>query len=157
MADATTAEPDIIAALNAVYAPVLAAFEAWHRQEHRAKIKFRYKVLAKRYDKLVDDARDWRRSVLDRIERLGGDADSTIEGVAAFDDVGKAYADTIERLRAIYDACQAGCDAADAAGDNVTFDVFDAIQHDADKLVAKFEAFGRQIDDLGPAYLLTLV
>lgn len=152
----------VIDALNAVYRPTLKAFEQFHRQEHRFEVKYRYAKLETRFDKLVHCARCWRRTLLNRIERLGGDADSTIDGVAVSDDILSAYRNTQAALEAIEGAIQAAIGAAkagddEAAHDHVTHKMLMHLQAEVDHKLAKVEAWLRQIEDLGTNYTITVI
>jgi hypothetical protein len=160
MADRSNA--DVISALNAVYQPTLCAFEQFHRQEHRFEVKYRYKKLQERFDKLVHCARGWRRCLLNRIERLGGDADSTINGVAVADDIETAYANTHLALVAIYVAIQNAIGVAKAgddetAHDHVTHKLLMQLQAQVDHKISKVEAWQRQVEDLGQNYALNII
>jgi hypothetical protein len=160
MADKSAAS--VIAALNTVYQPTLCAFEQFHRQEHRFEVKYRYKKLQKRFDKLVHCARCWRRALLNRIERLGGDADSTISGVDVADDIMSAYCNTQTALDAIYDAIQRAIGVAksaddESANDHVTHTILMHLQYEVDHKRSKVEAWLRQVEDLGPNYALNII
>ena len=105
-------DKSVVDALNAIYCLVLTAFEQFHRQEHRFQVRYRYKVLVDRFDKLVDAARCWRRHVLNRLEELDADADSKIDPVAVEDDVKVAYEKTLDLLEKIAAAIDAAVDSA---------------------------------------------
>jgi hypothetical protein len=152
-----TERPDVVAALNLVYPKLLQAFEQFHRQEHRFQIKYRYGKLQKRFDRLVHCARGWRRCVLNRIERLGGDADSTIGPVEVADEVGPAYRNTHDLLSSIYDAIGAAIAVVQSQNDHPTHKVLMTLQQEVDHKRAKLEAWLRQVADLGDQYILTVV
>ena len=147
----------VVDALNKVYVPLLTAFEQFHRQEHRFLIKYRYKVLQKRYDCLVHHARCWRRHVLNRIERLGGDVDSKINVVVVKDDIKGAYTATLDLLTEIYDAIGAAVKVAQEAEDHVTHKILMHIQSEVDCKRSKLEAWLRQVADLRDVYPVTVV
>jgi|SRR5271166_2590206 len=147
----------VVDALNEVYVPILTFFELAHRYEHRFADKYRYNKLAKRYDMLVHAARCWRRHVLDRIERLGGDADSMLEKIVIVDDVKGAYEGTHEALRAIFDAINKAVDAAKVADDHPTHKLLLRLQTKVDHKMFKLEAWLRQVADLKASYLVTVV
>ena len=150
-------DKDVVDALSKAYVPILTAFEEFHRQEHRFSVKYRYKKLEERYDKLADHARCWRRAVLNRIERLGGDADSTLDKVVVKDEVKDAYDQTLERLTEIYDALDAVVAAAVKADDHPTHKIAMMVQSEVDCKRAKLEAWLRQVEDLKATYLVTVV
>jgi bacterioferritin (cytochrome b1) len=156
---ADTPNPKVIDALNAVYRPALTFFEQAHRQEHRFLIKYRYKKIAARFDKLVHCARCWRRHLLNRIERLGGEVDSTMGPVVVSDDIRAAYTDTLTGLRAIYAAAGDAIKVVrdDAVSDHVTHKLLMKLQAEVDRKIAKIEAHVRQTMDLGENYIITAV
>jgi bacterioferritin (cytochrome b1) len=147
----------VIATLNAAYRPVLTAFEQFHRQEHRFQIKYRYKKLQKRYDKMVVEARCWRRRILNRVERLGGQIDSTMGPVVVKDEVKDAYQATEDILREIFDALDRAVAAAQAADDHVTHKVLMHLETEVDHEIVKVQAWLRQVKDLRDNYLVTVV
>jgi bacterioferritin (cytochrome b1) len=147
----------VVDALNEVYKPLLKAFEQFHRQEHRFQIKYQYKKLVVRFDCLVHHARGWRRAVLNRIERLGGDAESVIDGVVVKDEVKDAYKATLDLLTEIYDAINLAVAAAQAANDHPTHKILMRIQTEVDHKRCKIEAWLRQVSDLRDTYLVTVV
>ncbi len=152
----------VIVALNSVYQPTLCAFEQFHRQEHRFEVKYRYKKLQKRFDKLVHCARSWRRALLNRIERLGGEADSTIKGVEVADDILTAYRNTQTALDAIFDAIQAAIATANGSddegnNDHVTHKILLHVAYEVDHKRSKVEAWLRQVEDLGANYALNII
>jgi bacterioferritin (cytochrome b1) len=151
------ADDAVIEALNAAYKPILTAFEQFHRQEHRFQIKYRYKKLQTRYDKLVHAARCWRRAVLNRIERLGGEADSELGTVAVEDAVKEAYTATLFCLDEIFDRLADATEAAQKADDHVTHKILMQLQFEVDHKRAKVEAWLRQVKDLRDSYLVTVV
>jgi bacterioferritin (cytochrome b1) len=148
---------EVIDALNAVYRPALTAFEQFHRQEHRFAVKYRYKELAERFDKLVNCAREWRRAVLNRIERLGGQADSTLGPIRIEDGVKEAYQATLAALAAIESAVKQAVAVAGSANDHPTCVVLYQVAKHVDRKMAKIEAHLRQLKDMGDAYLVTAV
>ena len=147
----------MIDALNAAYKPVLTAFEQFHRQEHRFEVKYRYMKLQKRFDCLVHAARCWRRKILNRIERLGGEADSVLGTVTVKDEVRDGYQATLDLLTEIYDAVGAAIKAAQAADDHPTHKILLHVQSAVDHKRAKIEAWLRQVRDLRETYLVTVV
>jgi bacterioferritin (cytochrome b1) len=149
--------PSVVEALNAVYRAALLAFEQFHRQEHRFEVRYRYKKLADRFDKLVHCARSWRRAVLNRIERLGGEADSTLGPVKVNDGVREAYEDALDALDAIRSAVIQGIAVASSANDYPTHKVLLFLSKEVDHKHAKIEAHLRQLKDMGDVYLATAV
>ena len=159
MAEKTTepTSPAVVAALNAIYTLVLTAFEEWHRQEHRFEVRYRYHVLQRRYDNLVAGARCWRRELLNRLEALGADADSSIGKVKVEDDVKAAYEQTKECLTEIADAIDKAVDAARVEKDHVTHKLLLGLRHQVECKLVKINAWLRQVDDMKSNYLVTLV
>lgn len=148
---------DVIDALNAAYGPILTAFEEFHRQEHRFQVKYQYKKLQCRYDKFVHCARCWRRAILNRIERLGGDVESKLGDVVVKDEVKDAYEQTLDRLTEIYDALGAAVPIAQEQNDHPTHKILMHLQAEVDHKRCKIEAWLRQVDDLKSTYLVTVV
>jgi hypothetical protein len=144
-------------ALNAVYGPVLTLFEQAHRQEHVFQVKYRYKKLRERFDSLVGEARCWRRRLLNRIIRLGGDVTATMGDVSVTDDVKGAYEATQKLLDLIYNQLSMATAVAQSANDHPTHKVLMHLQHEVDHRRAKVEAWLRQVKDMGENYLVTLV
>ncbi len=159
MADEFTKAPDpnVVDALNGVYRPILTFFEQAHRQEHRFKIRFRYGKLEKRFDKFVHCAREWRRCLLNRIERLGGEADSTMGPVIVADDIMPAYDATHDGLRSIHDAVNQAIAVVQSANDHPSHKLLMHLQHDVDRNMSKIEAWQRQTKDLGENYAITVI
>ncbi len=155
--DDVDVKPTVVDALNEVYRPALRAFEQFHRQEHRFSQKYRYRKLKKRYTKLVCSAHDWRHVLLDRIERLGGEADSTIDGVVVVDDIKGAYGATHDLLDRIYDAVDRAVAAAVVDEDHPTHKLLLRLQSEVDRRRFKVEAWQRQVADLGENYLLAVI
>jgi bacterioferritin (cytochrome b1) len=151
-------DPRVLAALDAAYAPILAAFEQFHRQEHRFK-RQQYRSLACRYDGLVHAARCWRREVLDRVEQLGGDLGSVIPAgaVAVQDGVSDAFRSTLDSLDAIFGALGAAIEAAQAAGDHPSMKVALRVQSHVDRKRTRVKGWAQQVIDIGPAFLLSAI
>ena len=151
----------IVEALNSIYAPVLRAYEQFHRQKNRFKVKYRYKRLVSRFKCLVGCAHDWRHALLIRIEQLGGEADSVIgkPPVVVQDEVKDAYEATLTLLREIYDAIDAAIESATKSGkrDNPTHKMLMMVQREVDHEIHKYDAYIRQVKDLGSNYLVTVV
>lgn len=154
---ADKADKTVIDALNEAYKPVLTAFEQFHRQEHRFEIKYRYMKLQKRFDCFVHAARCWRRAILNRIERLGGDVESVMGDVVVKDEIKDAYTATLELLTEIYDALAAAIKAAQAADDHPTHKILMHLQFEVDHKRCKVEAWLRQVTDLRDVYPVTVV
>ncbi len=146
--------PEVIQALNNAYEPILTAFEAFHRQEHRFQVKYHYKKMQKRYDELVGCARKWRRKILNRIEQLGGAVNSSLGPVSVSDDISTAYEDTLGRLRNIYSLLGQATAVAMSANDHPSTRMLMRLQTDVEKRLKKFEARKRQMTDMGANYLL---
>jgi hypothetical protein len=144
-------------ALNVIYRLVLTAFEQFHRQEHRFEIRYRYNVLQKRYDKLVHCARCWRRCLLNRLEALGADADSTIGSVAVEDDVKRAYDATRDLLARIADAIDNAVDSAVGKSDHATHKILMHLRCEIEHKLTKVDAWLAQVEDMKANYLVTLV
>jgi len=149
--------PTVVDALNAIYPLVLTAYEQWHRQEHRFEIRYRYHVLQKRYDRLVAAARCWRRAILNRLEAVGADADSTIERVTVEDDVRKAYEATKDQLTAIADAIDKAVDSARTERDHVSHKLLLHLRSEVEHKLVKLNAWLAQVADMRENYLVTLV
>jgi len=149
--------PAVVDALNAIYPLVLTAYEAWHRQEHRFEIRYRYQVLVRRYDRLVHAARCWRRAILNRLEAVGADADSTIGPVEVQDDVRLAYEATKDRLTKIADAIDAAVDSARTEKDHVTHKLLLHLRAEVEHKLVKINAWLAQVADMRENYLVTLV
>jgi len=147
----------VVDALNTIYPAVLTAFEQFHRQEHRFLVRYRYKVLVNRYDKLVHCAREWRRCLLNRIESLGGDADSTLDKVTVEDDVKKAYTATETILTKIADEVDAAVDSAVVAKDHVSHKLLMMLRSHVEHKLVKVRAWLAQVDDMKANYLVTVV
>jgi len=149
--------PAVVDSLNAIYPLVLTAYEQWHRQEHRFEIRYRYHVLQHRYDKLVAAARCWRRALLNRLEAVGADADSTIGKIAVEDDVKRAYEATKDTLGKIADAIDAAVDSARTEKDHVTHKLLLHLRHEVEHKCVKLNAWLAQVADMKTNYLVTLV
>jgi bacterioferritin (cytochrome b1) len=147
----------VVASLNGVYRPALTAFEQLHRQEHRFGSKFGYKKLAGKYDKLVHSMRRVRHHVLKRIERLGGEADSTIEPVKVHDEVDKAFDATHKALGRIKDGISQASAVAQSANDHPTHKLMLKLSSKIDKHMHGVERHKRQLKDLGDTYHLTAI
>jgi hypothetical protein len=147
----------VIAALNDAYRPILTALEQFHRQEHRFEVKYRYKKLESRYDKLVSATRCWRRNILDRLERLGANVDSVMGPVIVKDEVRPAYEATQTILQEIYDAVGRATKAAQGADDHCTHKMLLHVHTEVDHKLAKVEAWLRQVKDMRDNYLVTVV
>lgn len=160
MADDPTPRPDadVIGLLNAAYVPILTLFEAAHVHEHIFEQCWGYLGLRDLFDGLVADARCWRREILNRIIRLGGDVDSRIEPVQTSDDVGKAYSLTLDALRGIFDALAAGHKGCEAANDYVSGHLCKSLMVAVDARVAELERLIRQAGDMSASdYIATLI
>ena len=149
--------PAVVDALNAIYPLVLTAYEAWHRQEHRFQVRYRYHVLERRYDRLVHAAHCWRRAILNRLEAVGADADSTIGPVTVEDDVRLAYESTKARLTGIAAAIDAAVDSATVGKDHVTHKLLLMLRKEVEHKLVKLNAWLAQVADMGNNYLVTLV
>jgi DNA-binding ferritin-like protein len=155
MADA---KPEsVVEALNAIYRCVLTAFEQFHRQEHRFQVKYRYKVLVKRYDKLVHAARCWRRHILNRLEELGAEADSTLEPIAVEDAVKTAYEKTQALLEKIAAEIDKAVESAQVEKDHVTHKILLMQRKEVEHKIVKVRAWLNQVSDLKQSYLVTVV
>ena len=170
--DAESLEPhgddSVIKALNKVYRPALTMFEEAHKQEHRFKKKFGYEKMGKRYDNLTKHAHGIRHKVLNRIEHLGGVADSRFESVDSkgrddgenggvmepTDDIRKAYENTHRRLGQIMDRIGQANSVAQSANDHVTHGLLLKLHHKVDKKHKKIGMKRRQVKDMGDKYLL---
>ena len=150
-------DKSVVDALNAIYCLVLTAFEQFHRQEHRFQVRYRYKVLVHRFDKLVDAARCWRRHVLNRLEELDADADSKIDPVAVEDDVKVAYEKTLDLLEKIAAAIDAAVDSARTESDHVTHKLLLHLRCEVNHKIVKLRAWLAQVEDLKATYLVTVV
>jgi hypothetical protein len=148
---------NVVADLNTIYPCVLTAFEQFHRQEHRFEVRYRYKVLVKRYDKLVHAARCWRRKLLNRIEALGGDAESKLEPFEVQDDVKKTYEATEDRLNKIAAEIDKAVDTAAVQKDHVTHKLLMVLRHEVEHKCVKVRAWLNQVDDMKQHYLVTVV
>jgi hypothetical protein len=151
---ATTAS--VTDALNVIYRLVRTAFEQFHRQEHRFEIRYRYNVLQKRYDKLVHCARRWRRCLLNRLEALGADADSTIGNITVEDDVKRAYDATRDLLARIADAIDNDVDSAVGKSDHVTHKILMRLRCEIEHKLTKVDAWLAPVEDMKANYLVTL-
>jgi len=147
----------VVAELNTVYPLVLTAFEQFHRQEHRFAIRYRYKVLEHRYDKLVHGARCWRRHLLNRLEALDADADSSMEKIAVEDDVKKAYEMTKDLLDRIAAATDKAVQATRVEEDHVTHKLLLMLRTEVEHKRVKVNAWLNQVADMKANYLVTLV
>ncbi len=99
---------------------------------------------------------------MNRVERLGGDADSTIGAVTIADDIESAYRNTAALLTEIRDAIQQAIGAAKAgddetAHDHVTQKLLMHLQAQVDHKLAKVEAWLRQVEDLQTNYAITVI
>jgi hypothetical protein len=152
------AKTSVVGTLNSIYALVLTAFEQFHRQEHRFEVRYRYKVLRKRYDKLVHAARCWRRMLLNRLEALGADADSTIEKIVVEDDVKRAYDATLKLLERIAAEIDKATDTAKGdQADHVTHKILLGLREEVEGELVKIRAWLAQVADMKANYLVTLV
>jgi hypothetical protein len=149
--------PELVAALQTLYVCMLTGFEQFHRQEHRFEVRYRYKVLQDRFDKLVDCAHDWRADVLDRLEELHLDFESKIDPFVVESDVKLAYEQTLDRLRDMAEEIQAAIKAAAAEYDCPTEEMLEDLAVEVEKKIVKVEAWLEQVADMGAAYLTTLV
>jgi bacterioferritin (cytochrome b1) len=154
-----TKSTGVVDELNSVYPCVLTAFEQFHRQEHRFEVRYRYKVLVKRYDKLVHAARCWRRALLNRIEALGGEAESKIEKVVVEDDVKKAYEATHDLLEKIATALDDAIEKArdEAVRDYTSHKILLELRKEVEHKCVKVRAWLNQVDDMKQNYLVTVV
>jgi len=147
----------VIDALNAIYTLVLTAFEEWHRQEHRFEVRYRYHVLQHRYDMLVHAARCWRRELLNRLEAVGADANSSIGKVVVSDDVKKAYERTHDCLQEIADAMDKAIATVRVEEDHVTHKLLLHLRGEVEHKIVKLNAWLAQVADMKTNYLVTLV
>jgi len=136
-------QPSVVDALNTIYPLVLTAFEQFHRQEHRFEVRYRYMVLQKRYDKLVEAARCWRRAILNRLEALDADADSSMGTIKVQDDVKLAYEATRDLLTDIAGAIDKAVDAAqgEKERDHVTHKLLLMLRKEVDHKIVKLNAW----------------
>lgn len=158
MASDTDPAPDagIIDALNTVYVPLLTLFEQAHCHEHIFECRYAYMGLRDQFDELVEEVRNWRRHVLNRVIRLGGSVDSRLNPIETSDDVGKAYTLMLDALRGIASAIKTAFVACKA--DMVAQKVLGHIACEVDCRIHEYLAYQRQITDLGPNdYLATLI
>jgi hypothetical protein len=150
-------QSSVVDALNTIYPLILTAFEQFHRQEHRFEVRYRYKVLQKRYDKLVHAARCWRRMLLNRLEALGADADSKIGKIAVEDDVKRAYEVTRGLLGRIAVVIDQAVDSAIVEKDHVTHKLLMMLRTEVAHKLVKIDAWLAQVSDMKANYLVTLV
>lgn len=179
--DQAAAQPtlDAIAALNDLYRACNTAAEQVRRQIMRFKVRYRYCRLVHELKHLLcceccrkmheseehehgygphkeqdgDCLFCWAICALHRIERIGGDADSTLDTVGAVDDVRVALEIVAANLRKIADHCN----ECQTTGDPLTAQVAGKIACSVDHHLECIQAHLRQIDDMGPAYLTTIV
>lgn len=151
------AASSVVDSLNEIYPLVLTAFEAWHRQEHRFEVRYRYHVLQHRYDKLVSAARCWRRALLNRLEALGAEADSTLGKITVEDDVKRAYQATKDQLTDIAGAIDKAVDSARTEKDHVTHKLLLGLRAKVEHKLVKLNAWLAQVTDMKANYLITLV
>jgi hypothetical protein len=154
-----TQAKSVVDALNTIYPCVLTAFEQFHRQEHRFQVRYRYMVLQKRFDKLVHAARCWRRTLLNRLEALGADADSTIEKIVVEEDVKRAYEATKDLLGRIAEAIDSAVESARDGknADHVTHKLLLGLRFEVEHKIVKVNAWLAQVADMKANYLVTLV
>jgi bacterioferritin (cytochrome b1) len=148
---------EVIEALNNAYTPVLTLFEQAHRQEHVFEVRYRYTKLQERFDKIVHDARSWRRALLNRIVRLEGEVTATMSELSVSDDVKGAYDATLRLLDLIHSQIGQAVAVAQSANDHPTVKMLYCLQADVDHKRAKVEAWLRQVKDLRETYLVTVV
>lgn len=149
----------VIDALNGAYRPVLTAFELMHRLEHRYEIRWGYLGLRDRFDGLVAVARCWRRALLDRMERLGGEVESAIDPIPPIPDaVGRAYQLALDTLRGILGRLADAAETCRAQGDPVSAQMCGHLLGEVDREIAALEVALRQSGDLSASdYLATLI
>lgn len=165
------ADPAVLDALSGLYKAARFAAELACRQKHRYLIKYDLKGLFRHFLCLLkcecchehekcehgpnhhehhDHCKHgkcipcWVRCVLNRIERLGGDADSTMDKVKVEEGIAEAFTGMIAALKAVCDAADSVIDAAATAKDHPSKEIASKIYHAADCDIAKFEALLRQ-------------
>jgi hypothetical protein len=146
--------PEVIGALNKVYKPALTAFEEFHRQERRFKNRYGYQKMGKRYHDLTKHAHEIRHKVLQRIEELGGDADSSMEPVNVADGINDAYRHTSDRLGQLRDTLTQANAVAQSANDHDTHLMMLRLQRLVERKYHKVMSRRRQVRDMKDNYLL---
>jgi hypothetical protein len=168
MADIDSPGP-VADALSGLYRSLHQAIELGIRQEMRFLVKYRYHGLVRLYHCLLmgehgaagrdehghghDSLKHLLSCVLHRIEHMGADADSSLDGVAPTDDVRPALEAMVAALESAYAAADAVADAAEAAKDRPAF----ALAADATKAldchVERLRAELNRVADMGQLYL----
>ena len=133
----------VIEALKAILELEEQLFGWSHNEEHYFE-HAGYNKLAEWCDKkCVEDTRDRRREVLDRIFQLGG----MIDGVET--DPAEFLRQTRAKLEALHEACKAAYDPAEEADDYVTTRILAENQKCLEKLMEKIDAKLAKIEAIG--------
>jgi hypothetical protein len=113
--------------------------------------------MQERFDRLVFCARHWRRELLNRIVRLGGDVTATMGTIAVTEEVKRSLENTKDLLDQIFDVLDAAMSAAVSAQDHPTMKMLMMLLHEVDHKRSKVEAWLNQVKDMRDNYLVTLV
>jgi len=149
-------DPSVLATLNALFALEVSVFEITHAYEHVMERK-RYKRLQKWFDCEVDQSRDRRRYLTDRVFALDGALNLTVPP-AVIDPNQKTesyLSATLSLLTSLLDAYQSGYESVEAAGDSVTADALCGFLSTIQNTIGKLESFLGQIQELGLSAFLS--
>jgi len=145
--------PSVIAALNTLYMQLLTWKEASHRQENRFQA-MGWNGLKEKWDSATHEAHDLIGGVLDRIEELGGEPQSTMGQVTIANDPQAAFQLGLTTLNALATSYRSALDAAAGDKDVGTEDVLYGQACKVERRIIKFEKQLRKLAALqSPLYL----
>ena len=145
------ADPDVVAALNAVYVLVLTLKEQTHLQEHVFQAAH-YRRLLKKFDKLTNAIHaTWIHWLVMWFTAHGELPDSELADfqVADADDPGDAFSYSGDLLKSLEQALLTACVAVHAADDYVTGKLVHCLLNKVEKLRDCFGAEADLVDTLG--------
>ena len=147
--------PSVISALNTIYVQLLTWKEQSHRQENRFEA-MGWDGLKKKFDKATREAHDLIHDVLDRIEALSGEPNSTLNPVTIANDPQGAFTLGLTTLNALLASYRSAITVAQGDQDRATEKLLFGQLGTVEDRAMKFE---KQIRKLGalqtPLYLGT--
>ena len=147
--------PSVISALNVIYTQLLTWKEQSHRQENRFEAQG-WSGLKKRFDKATQEAHALIHDVLDRIEALSGEPNSSLGAVTVANDAQGAFSAGLTVLNGLLAAYRGGILAAIADQDRTTELLLLEQIMEVEARVIKFEKQLRKLSALQtPLYLGT--
>jgi bacterioferritin (cytochrome b1) len=152
-----SADPKVLAALQAAHDAEATASEKWHKQEHAFKNTLKkYCGLKRWFDHRHKEAYDRQHDLRKQMMRLGGTVETELGDTSYTEDPNQAFGEACAIFEDLISKYEDIRTAAKDAGDFDTREAFHGVIHDLNKTYQMGEQKLQQIKDLGlPAFLAT--